>query len=417
MKKDLNSLFVPVFKRTGAPFVKGKGVYLFDEDGKKYLDFGSGIAVNALGYSYPALEKVIKTQGASLLHTSNLYFNKPQIELAELLLKKSFADKVFFCNSGTEANEAAIKFARKRGNLISSDKYHILSFTDCFHGRTYGALSATAQPVFHQGFEPILDGFHYAPFNDMEKTKEILSQHQFAAIFIEPIQGESGVNSATAEFLRFLREYADKFEILLIFDEIQCGMARTGHLWGYELFNVIPDIMTLAKPVGGGLPLGVVLCKETAVEKMAVGDHGTTFGGNPLACSLGFELLKIVSDKSFLKEVRRLGQYLKKKLNTLKETIPCIEEVRGTGLFVGVQLSIDPLPVVAKCKDNGLLLIKAGHHTIRFIPPLVITDNDIDKAVSIFEKTLSEFSCTGEMVDTEVKSDVKKKSTLRKNKN
>ena len=389
MKKDLNKMFVPVFKRSGAPFVKGKGVYLYDADDKKFLDFGAGIAVNALGYGYPSLDKAIKEQGAKLLHTSNLYFAKPQVDLAEMLLKNSFADKVFFCNSGTEANEAAIKFSRKWGHSIANDKFHILSFTDGFHGRTYGALSATAQPKFHGGFEPILEGFHYATFNDIENTKKILSQFSFAAIIVEPIQGEGGVISATKEFLTFLREYADQNSILLIFDEIQCGMGRTGTLWNYEQHKIKPDIMTLAKPVGGGLPLGVVLCKDAAVAPLSVGDHGTTFGGNPLACVLGLEVLKVVSKKPFLKEVRTLGTYLKKKLTALKSTCDCIETVRGEGLLIGVQLSVDPLPVVDKCRENGLLVIKAGHHTIRFIPPLIVTKKDIDKAIAIFEKTLT----------------------------
>lgn len=388
MKKDLNSMFVPVFKRTGAPLVRGKGVYLYDSDDNKFLDFGAGIAVNALGYGYPTLEKAIKEQGAKLLHTSNLYFSKPQVELAEMLLKNSFADKVFFCNSGTEANEAAFKFARKWGHSVAEGKFHILSFTDGFHGRTYGALSATAQPKFHEGFEPILEGFHYATFNDIENTKKILSQFSFAAIIVEPIQGEGGVISASKEFLTFLREYSDKNSILLIYDEIQCGMGRTGYLWNYEQFKIKPDIMTLAKPVGGGLPLGVVLCKESVVAPLSVGDHGTTFGGNPLACVLGLEVLKVVSKKTFLKEVRVLGAYLQKKLTALKSSCSCIEIVRGEGLLIGVQLSVDPLPIVAKCKENGLLVIKAGHHTIRFIPPLIVTKKDIDKAVAIFEKTL-----------------------------
>ncbi|NLD94893.1 MAG: aspartate aminotransferase family protein [Fibrobacter sp.] len=389
MKKDLNSLFVPVFKRSGAPFVKGKGVYIYDTDDRKFLDFGSGIAVNALGYAHPVIDKVIKSYGASLLHTSNLYFVKPQIDLAELLIKKSFADKVFFCNSGTEANEAAIKFARKYGKTINPDKFNILSFEDGFHGRTYGALSATAQPKFHAGFDPILDGFYYSPFNDIERTKKVLSEHSFAAIIIEPIQGESGIHAASKEFLTFLRDYCDKTQTLLIFDEIQCGVGRTGKLWGYEHSKVIPDIMTVAKPIGGGLPLGVVLCKNAVVAPLAVGDHGTTFGGNPLACLLGLKTLEIISDRAFLKEVKSLGGYLKKKMNELRKKYPVIEEIRGDGLLIGVQLSVDPVPVVAKCKDNGLLVIKAGHHTIRFIPPLVISQKDIDKAVDIFEKTLA----------------------------
>jgi predicted acetylornithine/succinylornithine family transaminase len=389
MKKDLNSLFVPVFKRSGAPFVKGKGVYIYDTDDNKFLDFGSGIAVNALGYAHPVINQTIKSYGASLLHTSNLYFVKPQIDLAEMLIKKSFADKVFFCNSGTEANEAAIKFARKYGKSINPDKFNILSFEDGFHGRTYGALSATAQPKFHAGFDPILEGFYYSPFNDIERAKKVLSEHLFAAIIIEPIQGESGVHAASKEFLAFLRDYCDKNQTLLIFDEIQCGVGRTGKLWGYEHSKVVPDIMTLAKPIGGGLPLGVVLCKDAVVAPLAVGDHGTTFGGNPLACLLGLKTLEIISDKAFLQEVKSLGSYLKKKMNELRKKYPVIEEIRGEGLLIGVQLSIDPIPVVAKCKDNGLLVIKAGHHTIRFIPPLVITQKDIDKAVSIFEKTLA----------------------------
>lgn len=389
MKKiNIDSIFVPVFGRNGAPFIKGKGLYLYDSDNNKYLDFGAGIAVNAMGYARPALYKTIKSQAAKLLHTSNLYFSKPQINLAVMLVKHSFADKVFFCNSGTEANEAAIKFARKWGTSIAKDKYHILSFTDGFHGRTYGALSATAQPKFHEGFLPIVEGFHYAQFNNIEETKKVLKNKSFAAIIVEPIQGEGGVHSASIEFLTFLREYADKHSILLIYDEIQCGMGRTGLLWNYEHHNIIPDMMTLAKPLGGGLPLGAVLCKEFAVKSLAIGDHGTTFGGNPLACALGLEVLKTVSKKSFLKKVCASGEYLRKRLESLKQNYNCIEDIRGEGLLVGIQLSADPFQVVSKCKDNGLLVVKAGHHTIRFIPPLIVTKKDIDKAVTIFEKIL-----------------------------
>jgi acetylornithine/N-succinyldiaminopimelate aminotransferase len=388
MKKNIDSLFVPVFKRDGAPLVKGKGMYVYDSDDRKYLDFGAGIAVNALGHGHPAIVKKLKEQGEKLLHISNLYYSKPQIDLAEVLIKHSFAENVFFCNSGTEANEAAIKFVRKWGKSISPEKFHILTFSDGFHGRTYGALSATAQPKFHEGFEPILEGFHYAPFNDIESTRKILEQFPFAGIIVEPLQGEGGVHAASKEFLTFLREYADKNSILLVFDEIQCGMGRTGSLWNYEKYKIIPDIMTLAKPIGGGLPLGAVLCKKSAVKTIAIGDHGSTFGGNPLACALGLEVLKIISKKSFLKEVRANGEYLKKKLLELKSTYTCIEDVRGEGLLIGVQLSVDPLPVVSKCRENGLLVIKAGHHTIRFIPPLIVTKKDIDKAVTLFGKTL-----------------------------
>ncbi len=238
---------------------------------------------------------------------------------------------------------------------------------------------------------PIFEGFHYAPFNNIESSKEILDKFSFAAIIVEPIQGESGVHAASKEFLSFLRDYATKNSIVLIFDEIQCGLGRTGKLWGYEHSNIIPDIMTLAKPIGGGLPLGAVLCNESVVQPLSAGDHGTTFGGNPLACALGVEVLKIISKKTFLKDVQSRGKYLKEKLTSLKNSYTCIEEIRGEGLMIGLQLSIDPLPIISKCKDNGLLLIKAGHHTIRFIPPLIVTKQDIDKAVSIFEKTLKTF--------------------------
>jgi predicted acetylornithine/succinylornithine family transaminase len=389
-KRDLNKNFVPVFKREGAPFVKGKGAYLYDTDDNKYLDFGTGIAVSALGHSHPTLVKTIKKQGGMLLHTSNLYFNKPQVDLADELVKKSFGEKIFFCNSGTEANEAAIKIARKWAKTIDANKYHILSFNDGFHGRTYGALSATAQAKFHKGFEPICEGFHYANFNDIKGTEKILKKYNFAAIFVEPVQGESGVHAASKEFLTFLRKYADDNSILLVFDEIQCGMGRTGTLWAYEKSKIIPDIMTLAKPLGGGLPLGAVICKETVANIMAPGDHGTTFGGNPLACALGLDVLNIVSDKAFLKKVKSHSAYLSAKLQALQTSYPIIKEIRSEGLLIGVELHNDPLPVIAKCRQEGLLLVKAGHHTIRFLPPLNVKCKEIEKAVDIFENVIKE---------------------------
>ena len=389
MKKfDYNTLFVPTYKREGAPVVKGKGVYLYDSDNTAFLDFGSGIAVNALGHSSPQLLKALREQGEKVLHTSNLYFSKPQIDLARQLLKSSFGDRIFFCNSGTEANEAAIKFARKKAKQVSPDKFHVLSFYDGFHGRTYGALSATAQGKFHSGFEPMLQGFHYAKLNDISGCKKLLKAHPFAAIIVEPLQGEGGIISATTEFLQFLRDFSDKNAITLIFDEIQCGMGRTGTLWNYQQHGVIPDIMTLAKPVGGGLPLGVVICKESVAEAIHPGDHGTTFGGNPLACALGTEVLKAVGKKKFLKDVTLNGEYLKRKLSELQTKYPVITAVRGSGLLLGVEFKEDPQGVIALCKDKKLLLVKAGHNTIRFMPPLIVTRKEIDKALGIFEKAL-----------------------------
>jgi predicted acetylornithine/succinylornithine family transaminase len=382
-------IFVPTYKRSGAPFVRGAGMYVYDSDGKDYLDFGAGIAVNALGYGPPVLLEELRAQSELIIHTSNLYYNKPQIELAARLVKHSFAKKVFLCNSGTEANEGAIKFARKRGTKVSAQKFHVLSFSDGFHGRTYGALSATAQPKFHAGVGPLPDGFHYAPFNDIQCAKATLDKYDFAAIIAEPLQGEGGVNTADVEFLRFLREYATEHSISLIFDEIQCGMGRTGTLWYHEQAGVIPDIMTLAKPLGGGLPLGAVLCTDDIAACISPGDHGTTFGGNPVACAMGVKLIDIVSDKAFLAEVRANGDYLKGKLEALAKKFPSIDNVRGKGLLLGVRMKDDPLKLVDECKNRGLLVIKAGMNTIRFMPPLIAGQDDIDKAVAVFESVLS----------------------------
>ncbi len=388
--RKADSLFIPVYKRDGAPLGYGKGTLLFDSEGKKYLDFGCGIAVNSLGHSHPALTKALFSQGKKLLHSSNLYFCGPQIDLAALLVKHSFGDRVFFCNSGTEANEAAIKFARKWAKKFSPDKYHILSFTDGFHGRTYGALSATAQQKFHSGFEPLIDGFHYAPFNDVDAAKKLLGAYPFAAIFVEPLQGEGGVNCATKEFLVFLRNAADKYNCALVFDEIQCGMGRTGTLWAYQYYKVIPDMMTLAKPLGGGLPLGAVVCREEIALALAAGDHGSTFGGNPVACALGVEVMKIITNKQFLKEVREKGRYLLNKLSALQKKHPAvIEDVRGRGLLLGVRTKDDPAAVISECKKNGLLLIKANHNTVRFIPPLTVKKKEIDSAIAVFDKVIS----------------------------
>jgi len=389
MEVDPEDIFVPTYKRSGAPFVKGRGMYVYDSDGREYLDFGSGIAVNALGHAHPVLLEVLKNQSELIIHTSNLYYNQPQIDLAVRLVKHSFASKVFLCNSGTEANEGAIKFSRKHGTRISPQKFHVLSFSEGFHGRTYGALSATAQPKFHAGIGPLPDGFHYSPFNDIQCAKATLDKYDFAAIIVEPIQGEGGVNAASPEFLQFLRDYATEHSVSLIFDEIQCGVGRTGTLWYYEKTGVVPDIMTIAKPIGGGLPLGAVLCKDDIASCISPGDHGTTFGGNPVACALGSQIMDIVSDPVFLERVKRNGGYLKSKLETLAQKYSQIEGIRGEGLLIGVRFKDDPLPLVDICRNNGLLVIKAGLNTIRFLPPLIVGEEHIDKAVSIFEKSLS----------------------------
>ena len=389
--KNPNDYFVPTFARSGSPMISGEGMYLVDAEGKRYLDFGSGIAVSALGHSHPRLVSVLKDQGDRLLHLSNLYFSQPQIDLAKLLVEKSFCDKVFLCNSGTEAIEGAIKFSRKWCATVSKEKFHVLSFYRGFHGRTYGALSATAQQQFHEGFGPMLAGFHYADLNDIAGAKAVLDENDFCAVIVEPIQGEGGVNPCSQDFLQFLRDYTLSHGIALVFDEIQCGVARTGTLWCYEQYGIEPDILTAAKPLGGGLPLGAVLCNEHIAQAISPGNHGTTFGGNPLACALGHELLSIVSEPLFLSHVKTIGSYAMEKLNALKETYPMVVDVRGKGLLIGVELSIDPKPIIPLCKEKGLLLIKAEHNTIRFMPPLIAEKHDVDIALAVFEEVLKQF--------------------------
>jgi len=389
---DLNGLFVPTYARTGAPVDRGEGVYLFDTNGKKYLDCTAGIAVNALGYGVKALEDAIEKQSKKIIHASNLYFNRPNADLAKTLIETSFADKVFFCNSGTEANEAAIKFSRKYQAAKNSSKTAVLSFFDGFHGRTYAAMTATAQKTFHQGFHPLPQGFFYAPFNNIEATRAVLDSADFAAVILEPIQAEGGVCEATPEFLRFLREYCDQNDVVLIFDEIQCGIGRSGKLWAYENHGVVPDMLTCAKPLGGGLPLGAALSKEKFVaEAVKVGDHGTTFGGNPVACALGSALLSIVNTEAFLRDVAQKGEYLKEKLCEMQKARNEIAAVYGRGLLIGVQLSnINPKDVQAKARENGLLIAKAERNMLRFIPPLVISKDELDEALKILNLTLDE---------------------------
>jgi acetylornithine/succinyldiaminopimelate/putrescine aminotransferase len=271
---------------------------------------------------------------------------------------------------------------------MSIKKFHVLSFFNGFHGRTYGALSATAQDKFHEGFGPLLEGFHYAPLNDIEATLKTLDKYDYAAILVEPIQGEGGVLSASTEFLRFLRDYATAHNIVLVFDEIQCGMARTGTLWNYEQHGVVPDLMASAKPLGGGLPLGAVIACEKVAMAISPGNHGTTFGGNPVACALGCEVLKIISTKPFLNNVVKTGAYLREKLEALAKKYSTIKEVRGCGLLIGIEMKVEPKDVVAQCKSNGLLVIAAGSNTVRFMPPLIVTKTQCDAALAIFEKCL-----------------------------
>jgi len=382
--------YAPIYARTGAPMDYGRGVYLFDTEGKKYLDCAAGIAVNALGYANKALEETIEKQAKKLIHSSNWYFSEPNISLAKALIESSFADRVFFCNSGTEANEAAIKFSRKYACAKNASKTAVLSFYGSFHGRTYASMTASGQKCFHEGFHPLPQGFFYAPFNDIKATKSVLESADFAAIIVEPIQAEGGVCEATQEFLRFLRGYCDENDTVLIYDEIQCGIGRSGKLWAYENYGVIPDILTAAKPLGGGIPLGAALAGEKFVSTLKAGDHGTTFGGNPVACALGNTVFSIVNQKDFLEDIARKGEYLKQKLSEIQKTHGEITGIFGRGLLIGVQTSFEPKKVAAKAREKGLLLGKAEKNMVRFIPPLIISNGELDEAVSILASVLDE---------------------------
>lgn len=377
------------YRRFPIALAKGKGMYVWDTSGKKYLDFVAGIAVDSLGHCHPALVKAIKQQAATLMHVSNLYHIPQQSELAKELTRHCFADKAFFCNSGTEANEAAIKLARK----VMTDRGHpkkteIITTLASFHGRTLGALSATGQKKMKAGFGPMLPGFKHVPFGDI-KTIEKAITAKTCAVMIEPLQGESGVNTADKSYFKKLAQLCKKKKILLIFDEIQTGIGRTGQLFAHQGMGMQPDIMTLAKGLGGGMPIGALLTTDTLANSLGPGTHGTTFGGNPLACSAALTVLKTISPKSFLKQIRDNGAYLKKEIARLGKRLPVIENIRGEGLMIGVDLTIPSPPVSIECLKRGALVNAIAPNTLRFVPPLIVTRKDIDKLIGILEKSLA----------------------------
>ena len=364
------------YKRLDIAPVGGKGSWLFDEDGNRYLDFIAGIATNALGHGHPALVAAIQEQAETLIHCSNLYEIPIQEEVAGLLTDATDFDEVFFCNSGAEANEAAIKLARKHAaDNYGPEKHEILTFDKSFHGRTYGGLSATAQPALQEAFGPMLPGFAYAPFGDLKAAKEAVGP-QTAAVLVEPIQGEGGINVAPEGFLEGLRELCDEHGALLIFDEVQTGMGRTGQLFAYEGMGVVPDVLTNAKGLGGGMPVGAVLAKEECAA-LGPGNHGSTFGGNPLAMAAVRAVLGVVNDPQFLEEVRFKGKILKNALEVLAERIPCAE-VRGKGLLIGLDLGPDLAPEFFQdCLEKGLLVNVVSGTTIRLAPPLTVTRTEV----------------------------------------
>jgi acetylornithine/N-succinyldiaminopimelate aminotransferase len=374
---------MPVYPRCDVRPVRGEGCYLIGERGERYLDFASGIAVNILGHGHPALVKAIQEQAATLMHVSNLYGSPQGERLAARLVDKTFADTVFFTNSGAEAVECAIKTARRYHYANGEPGRHkIISFSNAFHGRTLGTISATNQAKMRDGFEPLLPGFTVLPFNDLAGAEAAVDE-MTAGFLIEPVQGEGGVLPATLDFLTGLRRICDEKGLLLILDEVQCGFARTGTFFAHEQYGITPDIMAVAKGIGGGFPLGACLATEEAAKGMVFGTHGSTYGGNPLAMAAGEAVMDVVANDAFLENVRRMGDRLRASLEQL---IPnhdhLFESVRGIGLMLGVRLKTDPRAFVAHLRDNhGLLTVSAGDNVLRILPPLVIEDTHISECI------------------------------------
>lgn len=369
---------VGTYKRAPFVLVHGEGVYLYDSEGRAYIDWVSGIAVNALGYKDAGIERVINQQlTTGLTHVSNLYHTVPHVELADLLCDLSFADQVFFCNSGTEANEASLKFARKVAYANGKpDKNKIITFTNGFHGRTMGALAMTPREKYQKPFAPMMPGVLLATFNDIESVEAIIDSETTAAVIVEPVQGEGGINVADIAFLHALRHLCDEHDVLLIFDEVQCGVGRTGTLWGHEPSGVTPDIMALAKPLAAGFPIGAVLVNDKVGAAIEPGDHGSTFAGGPLVTAVAKEVVSRISQPEFLAHVREVGDYLFESLSDLNS--PLIKEVRGRGLMAGVEMTIETSQIVEAGYQNGLIMVNAGAHVLRFVPPLIIEKHHVD---------------------------------------
>ncbi|MGH7568216.1 MAG: aspartate aminotransferase family protein [Gemmatimonadales bacterium] len=380
-----SSPLLGVYARVGPLFVAGEGAELIAEDGTRYLDFVAGIAVNALGYGSPVLrEAVTRALETGLVHVSNLYRTEPGEHLAAELVRASFADKVFFCNSGAEANEAAFKFARKW-----SGKTEIVAFTGSFHGRLFASLAATDRPDYRKPFEPLVPGIHILPLGDWAAADRLISTARTAAVIIEPVQGEGGVRPVSEEWLGYLRELCDERGAALIFDEVQCGLGRTGTLFAYEQSGVVPDLLTLAKPLAGGLPMGAVLLKDGIAQALAPGDHATTFGGGPLVAEVALEVVRTIAAPEFLAAVRAKGDALGAQLAGLAARCVRVREVRGRGLMWGIELSEPAAPLVAILRERGLLVATAGPNVLRLVPPLVMTGGQLERGVAMLEEVLA----------------------------
>ena len=377
------------YKRFPLALVEGQGSMVWDADGNEYIDFVTGLAVNSLGHSNLEVVEAMYEQAKKISHTSNLYWIEPQVQLAKKLVDNSGFDKVFFSNSGAEANEGAIKLARKYSlSKYGQDRYEIITMEKSFHGRTMATLTATGQDKVQNGYNPLLQGFKYAIFNDFESLENMVT-NKTCAIMLEPLQAEGGVYAANKDYMQKLEKICKEKDILLIVDEVQTGLARTGKLFAHENYGIKPDIMTLAKALGNGTAIGAMLAIDSVAEYFQPGDHGTTFGGNFLACSAGNKVLDLMLEGKLWEKSKKTGNYIMNKLNELKDDYPSIVEVRGLGLLIGVEVKGESMPIVEKAMDNGLLLSNAGNNVVRFLPALNVDQETVDKALEIFKDSLT----------------------------
>ena len=383
LKESADQYLMGTYARQPISIVRGRGTKVYDLEGREYVDFVGGIAVNLLGHGHPDLVLAVQKQAAQLIHTSNLYYTEPQVRLAQMLVDHSFADQVFFCNSGAEANEAAIKLARRYSHdKYGAGRFEIITMKQSFHGRTMATLTATGQEKVQKGYEPLVPGFSYVTFNHLAELQHALTD-KTAAIMLEPIQGEGGVHVVSREYLKAVRELCTQRDILLIFDEVQTGMGRTGTLFAYEQLNVQPDIMTLAKGLGGGVPIGACLATAPVAKAFGPGSHASTFGGNPLACAAALAVFRVLLDGRVLDQARRMGEYLSKGLSECKDRHHLVRDVRGLGLLQGMEVEMDAKTVVADCLKRGFLVNAVGEHVLRFIPPLIITQPEVDRLLEV----------------------------------
>jgi acetylornithine/N-succinyldiaminopimelate aminotransferase len=380
---------VGVYARFPVAFVRGEGARLWDADGRSYLDFFTGLAVNNLGHSHPRIVAAIRAQSEKILHASNVYYNEPAARLGSLLTEASFAERVFFCNSGAEANEAAIKLARRHGSRQRDGRYEILTTHGSFHGRTIATLSATAQEKYQSGFQPLLPGFRYVPFGDARAMADAV-RDETVAILVEPIQGEGGVNVPPDGYLRRLRELCDEKRLLLVLDEVQVGMGRTGTLFAYEQEGIRPDIVTLAKALGGGVPIGAMLTTEAIAASLDTGAHGSTFGGNPVACAAGVAVVEALREEKVLENCRSVGERLREGLTRLSRDLSMIHAVRGRGMILGAELDRPARPFVAAALDRGLVINATAEKVIRLLPPLTLTAAEADEGLELLATVLRE---------------------------